>query len=366
MSASATATRTPHPLVAVLETDFRELGQLARKGDGGFGGFFASENTELREAAERAVLKVRSFADFPDAQNAVRDTKVSERFQRAAVTDARATCFGCCGRRRFNRRSNRRGACSPWLCFTPFVQLQELLKPLALGCDTKSTRIIALCLSTVQKMLANGAVSQEGVEAVLAMLGRVERSGDEGVQLKSLQTALTLLQSPVHPTSEEALGALLGVCFRMLSHKGHRDAVLQTASATARQAVALVFSYVDVAAELARLDALAASGGAEPGPPPPGVVTASQKLMEDLVSIAAGGPPAWLRAPSLPRTFVLELLDFVLSNSPSLFRGLPAFQSALSGRVCQLVQAGASLGRAWGCAVRSVLAKGRYWLPGAG
>lgn len=66
----------PHALVAVLEADFRELGQLARKGDGGFGGFFASENTELREAADRAVLKVRSFADFPNAQDSIRETKV--------------------------------------------------------------------------------------------------------------------------------------------------------------------------------------------------------------------------------------------------------------------------------------------------
>eukprot|EP00887_Chlorella_sp_A99_P002554 scaffold6.g2554.t1 len=259
-----------HPLVAVLEADFRELGQLARKGDGGFGGFFASENTELREAAERAVLK-------------------------------------------------------------------ELLKPLLLGCDTKAAKTICQSLSTMQKMLANNAVSEEGAEAVLGMLSRVEKSGDESVQLKSLQTALTLLQSPVHPRIEERLGALLAVCFRLLSHKNHKDAVLQTAAATVRQAVALVFSFVDVPAELARL-AAAGGGTAEAPPPPPGILTASQKLMEDLCAIAAGTPAAWLKAPPLPRAFVLELLDFVLTNSPDVFRLLPPFQAALSQRIAAVVQ----------------------------
>lgn len=56
--------------------------------------------------------------------------------------------------------------------------------------------------------------------------------GDEGVQLKVLQTALTLLQSPWHPTSMDDIAAVLGVCFRMLSTKGHKDTVVSTATAT--------------------------------------------------------------------------------------------------------------------------------------
>lgn len=83
---------------------------------------------------------------------------------------------------------------------------------------------------------------------------QVEKSGDESVQLKALQTALTLLQSPLHPTSQDDICAVLGTCFRMLSAKGHKDTVVTTATATVRQAVALVFSYVDVQQELARID----------------------------------------------------------------------------------------------------------------
>lgn len=45
----------------------------------------------------------------------------------------------------------------------------------------------------------------------------------------------------------------------------------------------------------------------------------------------------WLRAPALPRPFVLELLDFVLGHSVFVFREIPAFEHALLVRVCMLL-----------------------------
>lgn len=45
----------------------------------------------------------------------------------------------------------------------------------------------------------------------------------------------------------------------------------------------------------------------------------------------------WLRAPALPRPFVMDLLDFVLGNSAPVFRELPAFEHALLLRVCALL-----------------------------
>ena len=191
-----------------------------------------------------------------------------------------------------------------------------MLKPLTLACETKSVRLQSGALSAAHKLAANGALSPEGAAAAVAMLGRTERSGDESVQLKTLQLALTLLQSAGHPTSEGDLAAVLGVCFRTLTHKGHKATVVSTAAATVRQAVALVFSYIDVDAEAARLAAggaaavgaastaaaAAAAGGASPAeggeaagaegaeaatPPQPAVV-AAQRLIEDLCAIAMG------------------------------------------------------------------------------
>lgn len=189
--------------------------------------------------------------------------------------------------------------------------------------------------------------------------------GDEGVQLKVLQTALTLLQSPQHPTSEEGISTVLGLCFRSLTQKGRKDTVTSTAAATVRQSVAIVFTYVDVPAELARLERVrdtqhlqqqkgaagspdAAQGDADAFSGVPGSneddiqsteLTAAQKLLEDLIAIATGSPPTWLKTPSLPRTFILEVLEFALANSAELFMSLPDFQSALSLRISQLLQA---------------------------
>lgn len=64
-----------------------------------------------------------------------------------------------------------------------------------------------------------------------------------------------------------------------------------------------------------------------------------------------GAPPLWLKSPSLPRTFVLELLDFVLANSPDVFRRLPPFQNALAVRMTQLIQAQLQV-RGWQPVVR--------------
>lgn len=158
-----------------------------------------------------------------------------------------------------------------------------MLKPLQLSLETKSDRLKSRALAIAQNLIANHALPAEAGDAVIAMLARVDKNTDENVQLKTLQTALTLLQSPLRPHSEDQIGAVLGVCLRLTNKKGHKDAVLTTAAATVRQAVALVLSYVDVEAELQGQ----AEGEGEGGPG--GAAAAAQKLVEDLCNIASGG-----------------------------------------------------------------------------
>ena len=183
---------------------------------------------------------------------------------------------------------------------------QEVLKPLQLSLDTKSDRLKSRALAICQNLIANAALPAEASEAVTAMLARVDKNTDENVQLKTLQTALTLLQSPLRPRSEEQIGAVLGVCLRLTNRKGHKDAVLTTAAATVRQAVALVLSYVDVEAELQGQAAAAEAG--ESGEAPGGAAFAAQKLVEDLCNIASGG---------LPRVKPVVLLAFGLHLRPA-------------------------------------------------
>lgn len=54
--------------------------------------------------------------------------------------------------------------------------------------------------------------------------------------------------------------------------------------------------------------------------------------------LAAGTAPAWLRCPSPPRTFLLELLEFVLSFRPQPFHSLPQFSALLHSRVCPILE----------------------------
>lgn len=64
---------------------------------------------------------------------------------------------------------------------------------------------------------------------------QVEKLHDEGVQLKTLQTTLTLLQSPQHAHLEDSICAVLGICFRLLANARNSDSVVSTAAATVRQ-----------------------------------------------------------------------------------------------------------------------------------
>ena len=167
---------------------------------------------------------------------------------------------------------------------------QELLKPLQQSLDTKTDRLKNRARALTQNLIANHVLPSEACDIVVLMLERVDKNTDENVQLKTLQTALTLLQSPLRPRTEEQIGAVLGVCLRMTSRKGHKDAVLTTAAATVRQAVALVLSYVDVEGELQKQQLGPASEGVEPGQQPAGgdVAHAAQMLIEDLCNMASG------------------------------------------------------------------------------
>lgn len=64
--------------ISVIEGDLRQLSQDARKAEG-LAGFFSSSDhsPQVKEAAERAVLKLRSFSDQDNALEQIRNSKVS-------------------------------------------------------------------------------------------------------------------------------------------------------------------------------------------------------------------------------------------------------------------------------------------------
>jgi hypothetical protein len=341
----------PSGVVAVLEAEFRLLAAEARSKEG-LAGFFsgAGDQQVVKDAAERVILKVRGYADQPDALEQIKAHYqvrgggcalgagpggsphasaaalwVLGRGAAGRVPHASAAGQGCWagGLRGVTPASaasalllaaanharilccmQQAASCAACELLLLVLFVQELLKPLQLSLETKSDRLKSRALALVQNLIANHALPAGASDAVIAMLARADRNTDENVQLKTLQTALTLLQSPLRPRTEGQVGAVLGICLRLTSKKGHKDAVLTTAAATVRQAVALVLSYVDVEAELQRGDGGrphpgAPPGGAEPvvegggaggeeAAGPGGAAAAAQKLVEDLCNMAAG------------------------------------------------------------------------------
>ena len=226
-----------------------------------------------------------------------------------------------------------------------------LLKPLELACSTTSAKLINQAVVIIQKLITCNAVGSDSTQLLISLLTNVEKVHDESVQLKILQTCLILLQSPIHPQSAEAIGSVLSLCFRALIPKGRANQVASTASATVRQAVAIIFSYVDVpkAAELAAGSPTSSEYqtrdqlgndemlGEEYRCQNEALI-ACQRLLEDLIAITTGSPAKWIKTPSLPKTISLEVLDFTLLSSANIFNALPEFESSLSLRIIQLLQ----------------------------
>lgn len=105
-------------------------------------------------------------------------------------------------------RSSTAFTYTPWP--SPGHDLQEILRPFLLVCESRNPRLVGLALGSLQKLLSHDSVSLEGRQQVLGALLQVERSNDDTVRLKILQTALTLLQSP-SAMDDEVRGAVAGV-----------------------------------------------------------------------------------------------------------------------------------------------------------
>ncbi|KAL2622814.1 hypothetical protein R1flu_003019 [Riccia fluitans] len=289
--------------VAVLEADLRALSAEARR-----------KYPLVKDAAEHAILKLRSQSD--PAQLAKSD---------------------------------------------------DIVRTFLLACEPKNVKLSALGLSCMQKLIAHDAVAPTALPPILSTLKEHSELSDEAVQLKILQTILTILQSQLHPEDEESMAVLLGICLRLLSNTRNADSVHSTAAATLRQAVALIFDRVISAENLPLLKAesrsrnarsnsvsgdvsrsIAASKAVEAALKDESCTSTSKytltqagrlglRLFEDLTALAGGGTCNWLHVSSLQRTFALDMLEYVLSHYVPVFRKLGPYQQVLRGQVCSLL-----------------------------
>ncbi|CAL4973786.1 unnamed protein product [Urochloa decumbens] len=232
-----------------------------------------------------------------------------------------------------------------------------------MACSVKSVKLSVIGLSCLQKLISHSAVASSALKEILATLKDHAEMTDEIVQLKTLQTMLILFQSHLHPESEESMSQALGICLYLLESSRSSDSVRNTAAATFRQAVALVFDNVVRVESLpsgkassarlsSRVSSVAdnvthsfshtlslASNSGEPTMREnlSDVGKLGLRLLEDLTALAAGGSATWLRVHSLHRTFALDILEFVLSTYVAIFRALLSYQQVLRHQICSLL-----------------------------
>ncbi|XP_055807466.1 uncharacterized protein LOC129876149 isoform X2 [Solanum dulcamara] len=289
-------------LMAVLESDLRALSAEARR-----------RYPAIKDAAEHAILKLRSLS-------------------------------------------------SP----SEIAHNEDILKIFLMACEVRTVKMSVIGLSCLQKLISHDVVATSALKEILDTLKDHGEMADESLQLKTLQTILIIFQSRLQPDNEEYTAQALGIILRLLENNRSSDSVRNTAAATFRQAVALIFDRVisaeslpagkfgsgvyisrsssvtsDVNRNINHLESLEqefCSGG-------PSLMRdiltnfgkLALRLLEDLTALAAGGSAVWLRASSIQRTFALDILEFILSNYVVLFRALVPYEEVLRRQICSLL-----------------------------
>ncbi|KAJ8556427.1 hypothetical protein K7X08_029818 [Anisodus acutangulus] len=289
-------------LMAVLESDLRALSAEARR-----------RYPSVKDAAEHAILKLRSLS-------------------------------------------------SP----SEIAHNEDILKIFLMACEVRTVKMSVIGLSSLQKLISHDVVAPSALKQILDTLKHHGEMADESLQLKTLQTILIVFQSRLQPDNEDYTAQALGIILHLLENNRSSDSVRNTAAATFRQAVALIFDRVisteslsagkfcsgvyisrsssvtsDVNRNINHLESLEqefSSGGPSPMRD---TLTKSGKfalrLLEDLTALAAGGSAVWLRVSSIQRTFALDILEFILSNYVVLFRALVPYEEVLRRQICSLL-----------------------------
>ncbi|CAN1245366.1 Protein MON2 homolog [Linum grandiflorum] len=241
----------------------------------------------------------------------------------------------------------------------------DILRIFLAACEVKTVKLSVIGLSCLQKLISHDAVAPAALKDILSTLKDHSEMADESVQLRTLQTLLILFQSRLHPENEEDMAQALYVCLRLLENN-RSDSVRNTAAATFRQAVALVFDHVVDAeslpvgkfasgvhlsrsssvtvdvnrrmnhSEYVIFDLCTSSSSLRKETlTDPGKI--GLRLLEDLTALAAGGSANWLHVNSLQRIFALDILEFILSTYVAVFKTLVPFEQVLRDQICSLL-----------------------------
>ncbi|THH10921.1 hypothetical protein EW145_g989 [Phellinidium pouzarii] len=215
-------------------------------------------------------------------------------------------------------------------------QSEDLLRPVFMGCATRNTKVTAISLGSLQRLITLQAVPQSAVPDMISTMDECMSQGVD-IQLRILQTLLSLITNfpAMHGPQ---LGDALLLCFKM--QESRIAVVSSTAAATLRQ---LVMFVIDKVVDEDRRDNLKPNEYTEIVLPDgshkslgPSAMDA-YSVLEDLCLLANSEKPHFLKLGSLPKTFALELIESVLTNYHDLFRQHFELLVLLQHHLCPLL-----------------------------
>lgn len=213
----------------------------------------------------------------------------------------------------------------------------EIIQPFLLGCDTKSLRVVQICLTALQRLISHQAISEVSAQNLISTLWLLMETGLE--ELRILQTLLLVLTTTKIVTGDSLSKAIV-LCFKLYFFK---DATISsTAAASVRQIASAVFErvvYEDTTDEEAKTTDKPSSPRHKNCPVSLRPFARDAYLLfQDLCQLTSGEQPYWLVGmDEMMRTFGLELLENILKSFPNIFLKHPEFSFLLKERVCPLV-----------------------------
>ncbi|KAH8282390.1 hypothetical protein KR054_007372 [Drosophila jambulina] len=224
-----------------------------------------------------------------------------------------------------------------------YYTVNQILYPLVQGCETKDLKIIKFCLGMMQRLITQQVVDQKGALYITNALWTLMENNIEEVKVLQTVTLLLTTNTVVHG---DTLAKALVLCFRL--HYTKNPTIVNTAGATIRQLVSLVFErvYLEKDSVQSLQQQQQQQPAASASPPEAGeggqdVQTFASDaflLFQDLVQLVNAEQPYWLVGMTeMTRTFGLELLEAVLTNFSAVFHESNDFRLLLKERVCALV-----------------------------
>ncbi|KAM5470176.1 Endocytosis and vacuole integrity protein [Microsporum audouinii] len=210
----------------------------------------------------------------------------------------------------------------------------QFARPFVLACQTRHTRLAAIGVANLQRLVTIGALPQERLKDVLQGLHETANLSLE-IQLKILQTLPSLFRFYADNLTGVLLATTLEICATLQNSK--TTALSNTAAATLQQLVVAVFekvsreddkdggniTYTTISLEDQKLDVTTFSYDAF-------------RILDDLCRLLEGEQLTYLSIKSLSKIFILELIESILVNNAEVFARHPEHTQVLRHRLMPL------------------------------